>query len=215
MAMVRLNVPSIFLYGGSILPGSFRGRQITDPGRVRGRRHAFGRQHDRRRTARRARTGSLSLRPAPAARSSPPTRWRPLLKPSDWLCLIPAAPQAAYDMRDKFCYAAGEKVMELHRQARSGRVISSPARRSKMPQRRCFGVPVGRPMPRCTCRRIAHEIGIEFDLFDVARIFEKHPLHRRSETGRQICRQGHVRGRRHSGTDEDHAGAWLSCTATA
>jgi dihydroxy-acid dehydratase len=43
MSMVRLNVPSIFLYGGSILPGSYRGRQITDPGRVRGRRPAFGR----------------------------------------------------------------------------------------------------------------------------------------------------------------------------
>jgi dihydroxy-acid dehydratase len=29
MAMVRLNVPSIFIYGGSILPGNFRGRQVT------------------------------------------------------------------------------------------------------------------------------------------------------------------------------------------
>ncbi len=29
MAMVRLNVPSIFIYGGSILPGSFRGQPIT------------------------------------------------------------------------------------------------------------------------------------------------------------------------------------------
>ncbi len=29
MAMLRLNVPSVFLYGGSILPGSHRGKQIT------------------------------------------------------------------------------------------------------------------------------------------------------------------------------------------
>ena len=29
MAMVRLNVPSIFIYGGSILPGTFRGRPVT------------------------------------------------------------------------------------------------------------------------------------------------------------------------------------------
>ncbi|MDN5929259.1 MAG: dihydroxy-acid dehydratase [Hyphomicrobiales bacterium] len=29
MAMLRLNVPSIFLYGGSILPGRFRGRDVT------------------------------------------------------------------------------------------------------------------------------------------------------------------------------------------
>src|ERR687888_1797644 len=29
MAMCRLNVPSIFIYGGSILPGNFRGQQVT------------------------------------------------------------------------------------------------------------------------------------------------------------------------------------------
>ena len=29
MAMVRLNVPSIFIYGGSILPGRFRGKDVT------------------------------------------------------------------------------------------------------------------------------------------------------------------------------------------
>ena len=29
MAMCRLNVPSIFIYGGSILPGSFRGKPVT------------------------------------------------------------------------------------------------------------------------------------------------------------------------------------------
>src|ERR1700674_704194 len=29
MVMCRLNVPSIFIYGGSILPGSFRGKPVT------------------------------------------------------------------------------------------------------------------------------------------------------------------------------------------
>jgi dihydroxy-acid dehydratase len=29
MAMIRLNVPSIFIYGGSILPGTFRGQPVT------------------------------------------------------------------------------------------------------------------------------------------------------------------------------------------
>ncbi|MGB0843159.1 MAG: dihydroxy-acid dehydratase, partial [Alphaproteobacteria bacterium] len=29
MAMVRLNVPSVFLYGGSILPGRYRGKDVT------------------------------------------------------------------------------------------------------------------------------------------------------------------------------------------
>ena len=29
MAMVRLNVPSVFMYGGSILPGKFKGKDVT------------------------------------------------------------------------------------------------------------------------------------------------------------------------------------------
>ncbi len=29
MAMLRLNIPSVFMYGGSILPGSFRGKDVT------------------------------------------------------------------------------------------------------------------------------------------------------------------------------------------
>ena len=37
MAMVRLNVPSVFIYGGSILPGRLDGRDINRAGRVRGR----------------------------------------------------------------------------------------------------------------------------------------------------------------------------------
>ena len=45
MAMVRLNIPSIFIYGGSILPGSFRGQSRDRAGSVRGRRQAFGRRN--------------------------------------------------------------------------------------------------------------------------------------------------------------------------
>ena len=29
MAMLRLNVPSVFLYGGSILPGKYKGKEVT------------------------------------------------------------------------------------------------------------------------------------------------------------------------------------------
>src|SRR6201992_2606092 len=29
MAMLRLNIPSVFMYGGSILPGRFKGRDVT------------------------------------------------------------------------------------------------------------------------------------------------------------------------------------------
>ena len=29
MAMCRLNVPSVFMYGGSILPGKYKGKDVT------------------------------------------------------------------------------------------------------------------------------------------------------------------------------------------
>ena len=29
MAMLRLNVPSVFMYGGSILPGTFKNKDVT------------------------------------------------------------------------------------------------------------------------------------------------------------------------------------------
>ena len=29
MAMLRLNVPAVFMYGGSILPGKFKGKDVT------------------------------------------------------------------------------------------------------------------------------------------------------------------------------------------
>ena len=41
MAMVRLNVPSVFIYGGSILPGPLQGQGRDGAGRVRGRGQAI------------------------------------------------------------------------------------------------------------------------------------------------------------------------------
>src|SRR5258707_5597721 len=32
MAMLRLNVPSVFLYGGSLMPGKFKGKDVTHGG---------------------------------------------------------------------------------------------------------------------------------------------------------------------------------------
>ena len=63
MAMLRLNVPSVFIYGGSILPGRFKGKDVTVVRRLRGRRPARRRHHDRRRPAR-----ILELRRLPVGR---------------------------------------------------------------------------------------------------------------------------------------------------
>ena len=75
MALARLDVPSLMLYGGSIAPGQLARQGRDDPGRVRGHRRARGRRPDRRRAAPTSRT-TPARAPAPAAASSPPTRWR-------------------------------------------------------------------------------------------------------------------------------------------
>ena len=75
MAAARLNLPSVFLYGGSILPGHYKDQALDIVQRVRGGRRVRGR-HDRRRTSS-ARSRSAPARPrARAPACSPPTRWR-------------------------------------------------------------------------------------------------------------------------------------------
>ena len=92
MAMIRLNVPSIFIYGGSILPGRFRGRDVVvqDLFEAVGL-HSVGKMDDD--DARRARARRLSRRPARAAASTPPTPWPWSPRPSASRCPIAAAPR--------------------------------------------------------------------------------------------------------------------------
>ena len=76
MALLRLNVPGIVLYGGSILPGRHKGRDITimDVFEAVGA-NAAGKIGDAGTAG--DRESCLSRRRAPAAGSSPPTPWPP------------------------------------------------------------------------------------------------------------------------------------------
>lgn len=86
MAMVRLNVPSIFIYGGSILPGNFRGQPVTvqDMFEAVGK-HSTGEFSD-------ADLDEIERVACPpralAALNSPPTPWRRSPRPSGWRCRI-------------------------------------------------------------------------------------------------------------------------------
>jgi dihydroxy-acid dehydratase len=80
MAMIRLNVPSIFIYGGSILPGNFRGQQVTVQDMFR---RSAGTRLVRCRTKISMRSsGWHAPRRGPAVRSSPPIPWPPFPKRS-------------------------------------------------------------------------------------------------------------------------------------
>ena len=106
MAMCRLNVPSIYIYGGSILPGTFKGKPVTvqDVYEAVGR-HSVGEMSDA--DLDDARAERLSRRPAPAARNSPPTPWRRYRRPSAWRCLIrPARPRLTKCATSSACWPA-------------------------------------------------------------------------------------------------------------
>ena len=206
MAMVRLNVPSIFIYGGSILPGSYRGRQITvqDVFEAVGQ-HSVGTIGD-------AELLEIEQAACPSAGScgaqftanTMATVAEAIGLALPYSCGAPAP----YEMRDRFNFASGEKVMELiAKNIRPRDIVTLKALENAAAVVSATG---GSTNAALHLPAIAHEAGIKFDLFDVARDLREDALHRRPQAGRQICRQGHVRGRRHSAADEDAARSRLS-----
>jgi dihydroxy-acid dehydratase len=171
MAMVRLNVPSIFIYGGSILPGSYRGRQITvqDVFEAVGQ-HSVGTISD-------AELLEVEQAACPSAGScgaqftanTMATVAEAIGLALPYSCGAPAP----YEMRDRFNFASGEKVMELI--AKNIRPRDIVTLRSLENAAAVVSATGGSTNAALHLPAIAHEAGIKFDLFDVARIFERTP----------------------------------------
>ena len=171
MAMVRLNVPSIFIYGGSILPGSYRGRQITvqDVFEAVGQ-HSVGTISD-------ADLLEVEQAACPSAGScgaqftanTMATVAEAIGLALPYSCGAPAP----YEMRDRFNFASGEKVMELI--AKNIRPRDIVTLKSLENAAAVVSATGGSTNAALHLPAIAHEAGIKFDLFDVARIFEKTP----------------------------------------
>ena len=171
MAMVRLNVPSIFIYGGSILPGSFRGKPVT----VQDLFEAVGK----------VAVGDMSLEdldeleqvacPSAGACGAQFTA-NTMATVSEAIGLaLPysAGAPAPYEIRDKFCATAGEKVMELlAKQIRPRDIVTRKALENAATVVAASG---GSTNAALHLPAIAHECGIEFTLFDVAEIFRRTP----------------------------------------
>jgi dihydroxy-acid dehydratase len=171
MAMVRLNVPSIFIYGGSILPGSWRGRQITvqDVFEAVGQ-HSVGKMSD-------AELLEVEQAACPSAGScgaqftanTMATVAEAIGLALPYSCGAPAP----YEMRDRFNFASGEKIMELI--AKNIRPRDIVTRKALENAAAVVSATGGSTNGALHLPAIAHEAGIKFDLFDVARIFEKTP----------------------------------------
>jgi dihydroxy-acid dehydratase len=171
MAMVRLNVPSIFIYGGTILPGKFHGRDVTIVDVFEGvGKHAAKNMSD-------ADLRQLELAALPSGGScGGQYTANTMACVSEALGLaLPgsAGTPAPYDSRDRFCEQAGEQVMNLIKhQLRPRDIVTRKALENAAVVVAATGgsTNAGLHLPA-----IAHEAGIEFNLEDVCRIFRKTP----------------------------------------
>jgi len=171
MAMCRLNVPSIFIYGGSILPGSFRGRPVTvqDVFEAVGQ-HSVGKFSDEDLEE----LEQIACPSAGACGAQFTANTMATVSEGIGLALpYSAGAPAPYEIRDAFCATAGEKVMELI--ARNIRPRDIVTRKALENAAAVVAATGGSTNAALHLPAIAHECGIKFDLFDVAEIFKRTP----------------------------------------
>ena len=171
MAILRLNVPSIFIYGGSILPGNFRGQQVT----VQDMFEAVGKHSVGEMSAEDLDEIERVACPSAGACGAQFTA-NTMATVSEAIGLaLPysAGAPAPYEIRDAFCMAAGEKIMELI--ALNIRPRDIVTRKSLENAAAVVAASGGSTNAALHLPAMAHECGIEFDLFDVAEIFKKTP----------------------------------------
>ena len=171
MAMCRLNVPSVFVYGGSILPGTFKGRDVTvvDVFEAVGL-HSVGKMSDEDLDE----LEQVACPSAGACGGQFTANTMATVSEAIGLALpYSAGAPAPYEIRDRFCMAAGEKVMELvARRIRPRDIVTREALENAATVVAASG---GSTNAALHLPAIAHECGIAFNLFDVAEIFKRTP----------------------------------------
>lgn len=171
MAMVRLNVPSVFMYGGSILPGRFRGRDVTIIDVFEGvGANAAGTMDDES-------LYELECVACPSAGSCGgqyTANTMACVSEAMGLALPNSAgAPAPYESRDQYAEASGEAVMNLIKLGIRPRDIVT--RKSLENAATIVAATGGSTNGGLHLPAIAHECGIEFTLQDVCDIFRKTP----------------------------------------
>ncbi len=171
MAMLRLNVPSVFLYGGSILPGRFRGKDVTvvDVFEAVGR-HSAGNMSDED-------LHELECVACPSAGSCGgqfTANTMACVSEAIGLALpYSAGAPAPYESRDEYAQKSGRSVMNLLQLGLRPRDIVT--RKALENAATVVAASGGSTNAALHLPAMAHEAGIEFDLFDVAEIFKRTP----------------------------------------
>jgi len=171
MVMVRLNVPSVFMYGGSILPGQYKGKDVTVINvfeAVGG--HAAGQITDKE-------LHDLELVACPSAGSCGgqfTANTMACVSEAIGLALPGSAgAPAPYESRDQYAEASGEAVMNLlASNLRPRDIVTREALENAAVVVAASGgsTNAGLHLPA-----IANEAGIEFNLDDVCEIFRRTP----------------------------------------
>ena len=171
MAMVRLNVPSVFIYGGSILPGRFNGKDVTVVDVFEGvGKHSSGKM-----TAHALRKLELKACPTAGACGGQFTaNTMACVSEAIGLALpYSAGTPAPYEQRDKYALLSGKAVMNLlKKNIRPRDIVTRKALENAATIVAATG---GSTNAALHLPAIANEIGIKFDLMDVAKIFKKTP----------------------------------------
>ncbi len=171
MAMVRLNTPSVFLYGGSILPGRHNGRDVT----VQDVFEAVGQhQAGKLSTCELERLEAVACPSAGACGGQFTANTMACVSEAVGLALPNSAgAPAPYESRDQYAEASGRAVMGLlEHNIRARDVVTRKALINAARVVACTGgsTNAGLHLPA-----IAHEAGIDFDLADVCDIFRDTP----------------------------------------
>ncbi|MGA1274268.1 MAG: dihydroxy-acid dehydratase [Gemmobacter sp.] len=171
MAMVRLNVPSVFIYGGSILPGRYQGRDITvqDMFEAVGRHQAGGLSD-----AELAIMERVACPSSGACGAQYTANTMACVSEAIGLALLNSSgAPAPYESRDQFCEASGVAVMNLiEKNIRARDIVTRKALENAARVVACTG---GSTNAALHLPAIANEAGIDFDLFDVADIMRDTP----------------------------------------
>jgi len=172
MAMCRLNVPSVFMYGGSILPGRYKNRDVTvvDVFEAVGQ-YSAGKISD-------AELHALECVACPSAGACGgqfTANTMACVSEAIGLALPGSAgAPAPYEMRDQYAEASGHAVMALlERRIRPRDIVTRKALENAAAVVAATG---GSTNGALHLPAIAHECGIEFDLFDVTEIAKRTPL---------------------------------------
>ncbi len=171
MAMVRLNVPSVFMYGGSILPGQFKGKTVTvqDVFEAVGS-HAAGKITEKE-------LEELEQAACPSSGSCGgqfTANTMACVSEAIGLALPGSAgAPAPYDSRDAYAFASGEAVLNLLKhKIRPRDIVTLKSLENAAAVVAATG---GSTNGALHLPAIAHEAGIKFDIHDVGEIFARTP----------------------------------------